>query len=264
MTRSNILAYSRARRISEAEATGRPVVGERDRAAGDELAELGQLLALAPLAHGPDRIDVGLPRPLGLEDDELGGPLAVDRRDGVGHAGDRGHARRRGPPRRRWRSSRLPRCPARAGGRGVDQAGADDQAAGVDDDLGLLVPLADGQDACPGSARGRAIWSMSWLGSMIRPPVIWIVRTAVSPRRRGRRSDDGSRRPGTLRRRSFPLHEVEDGHPDGQAVGDLVEDGRVRAVGDLGGQLDAAVDRPGGQQAGGRPWPRSIRSRVIP
>ena len=29
----------------------------------------------------------------------------------------------------------------------VDQARADDQAAGVDDDLGLLVPLADGQDA---------------------------------------------------------------------------------------------------------------------
>ena len=42
--------------------------------------------------------------------------------------------------------------------------------------------------------------------------------------------------------------QVEHGHPHGQAIGHLVEDRRVRAVGDLRGQLDAAVDRPGRQE----------------
>ncbi len=147
ITRSNILAYSRARRIRAAEATGRPVVGEGDRTAGDELAELGQLLPLAALAHGPDRIDVCLPGALGLEHDELGRGLGVDRRQRVGHAGDGGHAAgQRG---------------GRAGGDGlvllvarlaevdvdVDQARADDHAAGVDDDLGLFVAAAHRQDS---------------------------------------------------------------------------------------------------------------------
>ena len=47
ITRSNILAYWRARRISVGRGDRRPVVGEGDGAAGDQLAELGQLFALA-------------------------------------------------------------------------------------------------------------------------------------------------------------------------------------------------------------------------
>ena len=53
----------------------------------------------------------------------------------------------------------------------------------------------------------------------------------------------------TLRRR-LPgrfVEEGEAGHADEQAVGDLVEDGGVGAVGDVGGDFDAAVDRAGGE-----------------
>jgi|GEM_PF-4008069 len=39
--------------------------------------------------------------------------------------------------------------------------------------------------------------------------------------------------------------EPEDAHPYGQAVGDLVEDQRLRAVGNLSCHLDATVDRAG-------------------
>ena len=49
------MAYSSARRISDGRGDRRAVVGEGDRAAGDELAELGQLLPLASLADGADR-----------------------------------------------------------------------------------------------------------------------------------------------------------------------------------------------------------------
>ena len=166
MTRSNILAYSRACRISEADGDRRPVVGEGDGAAGHELAELGQLLALAPLADGPDRIDVGLARPLGLEDDELGGPLAVERRDGVGHAGHARSRRRPGPPRPRWRSSRPPRCPARAGGRGG--------RSGPGQTIRPRASMTTSASSYPSpTARTRprpsqrsVTWSMSWLGSI--------------------------------------------------------------------------------------------------
>ena len=95
----------------------RAVVGEGDRAAGDELAELGQLFALAALADGADGIDVGLPRPLGLQDDELGRGLACRWRDWCWAC--RPPTSRRRPGRRwlPWRWSRPPRCPAREDGR---------------------------------------------------------------------------------------------------------------------------------------------------
>ena len=123
------------------------VVGEGDRAAGDELAELGQLLPLASLADGADGIDMGLARPLSLEDDELGRPLGVDGGDGVGHAGDRGHAAGQGGTGAGgdglvFLVARLAEVDVR-----VDQARADDHAPGVDDDLGFLVALAERQHA---------------------------------------------------------------------------------------------------------------------
>src|SRR5262249_16092449 len=39
--------------------------------------------------------------------------------------------------------------------------------------------------------------------------------------------------------------EIEHGHPDGDAVGDLLEDHRVRTVRDVRRDLDAAVHRSG-------------------
>ena len=77
----------------------RTVVGEGDRAALDETADLGQFLALAPLGDGADGKDVGVAGPLGLQVDELGRRLAVQGRLGVGHARHRrdaaGQRRRR-------------------------------------------------------------------------------------------------------------------------------------------------------------------------
>ena len=138
ITRSNILAYCERPPHQVGRGDRGTVVGERDGPARDQLAELGQLLALAPLADGADREDVGLPGALGLEDDELGGGLGVDRRDRVGHAGDRRHAAGQrgggaGGDRLVLLVARLAEVDV-----DVDQAGADDQAPGVDHDLGLL------------------------------------------------------------------------------------------------------------------------------
>ena len=128
----------------------RAVVGESDRAARDKLAKLGEFFPLASLAHRADGIHMGLPRPLSLKHDELGGALRVDRGDGVGHAGDRGHA-----ARERGLRSGGDRLVLLVAGLAevdveIDQAGADDQAVGVDHDLGFLVrPAAEGQHATP-------------------------------------------------------------------------------------------------------------------
>ena len=147
--RSNILAYSSARRIREAEATGAPSSVKATAPPATSWPSSASSSPLRPLLDGADRIDVGLARPLGLEDDELGRALGVDGGDGVGHAGDRGHAAGQGG--------------TGAGGDGlvflvaglaevdvrVDQARADDHAAGVDDDLGFLVALAERQHPAP-------------------------------------------------------------------------------------------------------------------
>src|SRR5262245_45708629 len=48
--------------------------------------------------------------------------------------------------------------------------------------------------------------------------------------------------------RRLPAEQIEHGHPHGQAVGYLLQDGGVGAVGDFRRQLDAAVDRAGRQE----------------
>ena len=151
ITRSNILAYCERPAHQRGRGDRRPVVGEGDRAAGDELAELGQLLPLASLADGADGIDVGLPRPLGLEDDELGGRLGVDRRACVLGM----QATEVTPPARAALGAggdRLVLLVARLAevDVDVDQARADDHAPGVDDDLGLLVAPARSAGSGPG------------------------------------------------------------------------------------------------------------------
>ena len=44
---------------------------------------------------------------------------------------------------------------------------------------------------------------------------------------------------------SRPLAQIEHGHAHGEAVGDLVEDDALRAVGDFAVDFDAAIDRAG-------------------
>ncbi len=66
------------------------VVGEGDRAGLDQLADLGQFLPLAILADAGHHEDVAVAGPFGPLAGELDGPLAVDGRVGIGHAGDRG------------------------------------------------------------------------------------------------------------------------------------------------------------------------------
>ena len=177
----------------------RPIIGERDRPAGDQLAEFRQLFALASLADGPDRKDVRLPGSLSLEHDELGGGLGVDRGQGVGHAGDGGHPAGQGG--------------TGAGGDGlillipglaemdvdVDQAGTDDHPPGVDHDLGLLRAAAHRQDSPPADPEVADL--VEPLTRVDDPPAGDLDRRQREPPRRGRpvgawvstRSDDSSR-----------------------------------------------------------------------
>ena len=150
ITRSNILAYSSARRISAAEATGAPSSVKATAPPATSWPSSASSSPLRPLLTAPTGIDVGLPRPLRLEDDELGGRLGVDRRHGVGHAGDRGHAAGQGGARAG--GDRLVLLVARLAevDVDVDQARADDLALGIDDDLGFFVALAH----AAGSGRG--------------------------------------------------------------------------------------------------------------
>lgn len=53
----------------------------------------------------------------------------------------------------------------------------------------------------------------------------------------------------TLRGLFLPpiVQQVQAGHADHEAVGDLIEDDRMRTVGDFGSDLDAAIDWAGGE-----------------
>ena len=117
ITRSNILEYSRARRIRAAEATGAPSSVKATAPPATSWPRLGQFFALAALAHGADGIDVGLASALALEHDKLGCGLAVDGGDSCWACRPPMSPLPPGRPRHPWRWSHLPRCLARAGGR---------------------------------------------------------------------------------------------------------------------------------------------------
>src|SRR5713101_7774070 len=51
-----------------------------------------------------------------------------------------------------------------------------------------------------------------------------------------------------LLRGRLSAEQIQHRHADGQAVGDLLENRGVRTVGDLGRDLDAAVDRSGSKK----------------
>jgi hypothetical protein len=115
------------------------VVAEGDRPGLDELADLGELLALAVLACAGDDEHVAGIGPRGLLMDELDRRLRVDRRLGVGDAGDAREPAGQGGPgagldRLVFLAARLPEVDVH-----VDQPRRDDQPAGVD----RLVDPAD-------------------------------------------------------------------------------------------------------------------------
>ena len=55
----------------------------------------------------------------------------------------------------------------------------------------------------------------------------------------------------------LPCQQPEHRHPHGHPVGDLLQNSGLRAVGYVGADLDAAIDRPGGQDQDvvASPWP---------
>ena len=145
------------------------VVAEGHRPGLDQLADLGQFLPLAVLAHAGDDEDVAVAGLGGLVADELDRALAVDGRVGVGHAGDRGEAA--GQRRGRARLDRLVLLEARLAEVDVhvDQARGDDPARGVEH----FRPAVGARRRRRRSGRRRSsrfvTRSMSWLGSITRP-----------------------------------------------------------------------------------------------
>ena len=119
--------------VTEQRAVGdrRAVVAERDAARLRQLRQLGQLVAFAALADGPDRQHphrgIG-----GGTQDVLDGRARIDRWLGVRHAADRGEA----AAGRRLRAGGDRLLVLEAGvaqvAVEVDETGADDEAGGVD------------------------------------------------------------------------------------------------------------------------------------
>src|SRR5262249_51514314 len=95
----------------------------------------------------------------------------------------------------------------------------------------------------PSSRRTSKTPSRPAAGSTTRPP---LSSSGRASQRRG--PTRGLPSPGGPRQK-----EIEDRHPDRHAVGDLLEDERTVRVGDVGGDLDAAVHGPGVHDDGLRP-----------
>src|SRR2546426_810839 len=127
------------------------------------------------------------------------------------------------------------------------------------------VPLSiDSLCSCPGSRRCTC---MSTSPGQTQCPVASITRPSGAAPRPFSGARRSAMRPSTTRRsmtasvfvagsitrpplisklaKSASRQEVQDGHPHGDAVGDLLQDHRIRAVGHGAVDLDAAVHRPG-------------------
>src|SRR5262245_8518302 len=153
-------------------------------------------------------------------------------------------------------------------------------------DASIAVTPAGARRPRPSRAMRPSVISTSWTwstpapGSSTRPSLMRRF-TPTPPRwrpprgsRRPLRAPWHSRRP--LRARAVVTalglgagQEEQHRHADGDAIGDLIEDHRVPAVRDLGGQLDAAVDGAGvhDQHVGpalGEAWQREApHARVL-
>ena len=200
-------------------------------AQGDHLAELLPRQALGEGAGGDDPRPAG---PVGGAGDELGHRRGVDDGPGVRGAAEAGDARRR--RRRRLAGdgalvllARLPQAGAE-----VDEAWADDLAPGVQD----LVRLE--------ARRGRAHRHHPPLGQVQVQEAIDAVgrvdEAAVAD------AEAGEFQSWAVDRRAVVLGaeaQGHDRHAHGDAVADLFQDHRARAVGDLGVHLHPAIDGPG-------------------
>ena len=170
----NVRAYSSAVRIRWLDDHRLAVVAHRHRARADQLAELGELLALLPERDRADRVDPRLPRPLRLAHDEADGRLVVGDRIGVGHGADRGESagrrRHRAPvatvSTSSWPGSR--RCTCRSMSPGATTC------ARRLDDLGAVRAARDsGPSPRPSpscSSRSATPVDAAATGSSTRPP----------------------------------------------------------------------------------------------
>ena len=212
MTPSNALTYSSARRISTASLDAHAVVGENPYAGGrvGHRAELGELLPRQADGHRADRGDVAVAGLAAEPPDLLDHAGGVGDRVGVGHRVHGGEpAERRGPGAGHDRLGVLASGLAQVGVQ-VDEAGKRDEPGGVDD-LGARRGL---------QARSRP-----------RRPSAGSSRSAGSPPSRRRAADQRWRRDrrGRPSRRLAPAEQqVEHRHPDGDAVGDLLDDHRAQ------------------------------------
>ena len=201
------------------------VVGDRHRAGGGHLADLRQLLPLEPFRHRADRIDAGEAVTLRLAADVLR-DRAVIVRTGTVFAMQQTAVK---PPaaaaivpgahRLLVLLPRLAQVDV-----DVDEAGRDDEAGGVDD-LGVL-------------GHGETLLQPRHLAVLDQHvdegvEVLARVDDAAAADQRDHAASPCA-----------PEHRYKHRHAHGDAVGDLLEDHRALAVGDVAGDLDAAVHRP--------------------
>ena len=220
-----------------------PVVAEADSAGRAEFGHLGELLAGEPAGDGREEpygyrgLGAGF---LGEAAEDAG---RVDDRIGVGHGEDR-HvaARRRGP--RAGRDVLFVLAPRRAQmGVQVDEAGQHEHVAGIDDPGGLagLELLAEPGDLALGHEHvldgvdaGLGVDDAAALDEEVgRRPALAprALHQSTSPLGRAVAvADDGA---------------VEDRHAHGETAEDLVGDEVLVVVGDVRGDLHAAVDGAG-------------------
>ena len=213
------------------------VVGE-DGDAGGRLvhgAQLGELLALQADGDGADGLDVAVAVLLARAARPARRRRRCRRPGRCWPWRTRRCSRRSRPRGCRSGRSRSPRGPARAGG----CAGRPGPAAATWPSASTTsAPSADSAPRCPTSAMASPSIRTSCGSppSTFAPRIRILLMRLASPRY-GRWVADGGF--------GAAEQQVQDGHPDGHAVGDLLDDGAAVGVGDLGGDLHAAVHRAG-------------------
>ena len=213
------------------------VVGEDPHPRGGvgHRAELGQLLAAQADGDRADRVDVAVAGLAAEAPDLLDDAGGVGDRVGVGHRVHGGEAAERGGPGAGLDGLGVLAAGLAQVGVQVDQAGQRDQPVGVDD---RRRPVSGGADLGDRRRREQQVDGVALAAQRIDPRTSRhdITVASIGPARIGR---------SLMVRRPAAEQQVEHGHPDADAVGDLLDDGRAQAVGDLGGDLHAAVHRAG-------------------
>ena len=209
---------------------GVAVVGDGDGAGGFERGEVVECFAFGTAGGCGDGEDADARAAFGGEHPAGDFGRVVDG-NGVGHGRDGGES--------------ACGCCGGAGGDGffvalaglaemdvnVDEAGCDDEAGGVED----FSTVGELEFAGAGDFGDAAVFEQDVFGSVDAGAGIDEVAVANDESRHARPSSFFA-----AVQRAF-----DDGHADGYAVADLLEDGGLRAVGDAGGELQAANDGAG-------------------